>query len=50
MLELARIIRQMLRALAQDTGKNFKRGILIYLGQKVKVLGNNLYAMPINAI
>ena len=39
-----------LRALAEATGKRFRRGILLYQGNETISFGPNLHAMPIDAL
>jgi uncharacterized protein len=39
-----------LRALAQDLGERFHRGVLLYGGETVVPIGDRLHAMPISAL
>ncbi|MDQ6951751.1 MAG: DUF4143 domain-containing protein [Mariprofundales bacterium] len=39
-----------LQALAEAAGSKFRRGVLIYLGDKVLPFGDKLNAMPVSAL
>jgi predicted AAA+ superfamily ATPase len=39
-----------LRALAEETGKRFRRGVVLYQGCETVPFGKNLHAIPIQTV